>query len=78
MHLAYAPSMEARMVVMVASCETMEETGKKSAEESESLYVGSSALSSGASYLIATSLSSSIIIESVDSISRDERDAPLT
>ena len=39
----------------------MEETGKKSAEESESLYVGSSALSSGASYLIATSLSSSII-----------------
>ena len=33
----------------------MEETGKKSAEESESLYVGSSALSSGASYLIATS-----------------------
>ena len=40
----------------------MEETGKKSAEESESLYVGSSALSSGASYLIATSLSSSIIV----------------
>ena len=42
----------------------MEETGKKSAEESESLYVGSSALSSGASYLIATgpSMSSSIII----------------
>ena len=37
-------------------------TGKKSAEESESLYVGSSALSSGASYLIATSLSSSIIV----------------
>ena len=35
----------------------MEETGKKSAEESESLYVGSSALSSGASYLIATSVS---------------------
>ena len=40
----------------------MEETGKKSAEESESLYVGSSALSSGAPYLIATSLSSSIIV----------------
>ena len=40
----------------------MEETGKKSAQESESLYVGSSALSSGASYLIATSLSSSIIV----------------
>ena len=40
----------------------MEETGKKSAEESESLYVGSSALSSGASYLIVTSLSSSIIV----------------
>ena len=35
---------------------------KKSAEESESLYVGSSALSSGAPYLIATSLSSSIIV----------------
>ena len=40
----------------------MEETGKKSTEESESLYVGSSALSSGTSYLIATSLSSSIIV----------------
>ena len=40
----------------------MEETGKKSAEESQSLYVGSSALFSGASYLIATSLSSSIIV----------------
>ena len=40
----------------------MEDTGKKSAEESESLYVGLSALSSGASYLIATSLSSSIIV----------------
>ena len=40
----------------------MEETGKKSAEESESLYVGSNALSSGASYLIPTSLSSSIIV----------------
>ena len=40
----------------------MEETGKKSAEESEGLYVGSSTLSSGASYLIATSLSSSIIV----------------
>ena len=40
----------------------MEETGKKSAEESESLYVGSNALSSGASYLIVTSLSSSIIV----------------
>ena len=40
----------------------MEETGKKNAEESQSLYVGSSALSSGASYLIATSLSSSIIV----------------
>ena len=40
----------------------MEETGKKSAEESESLYVGSSALSSGASCLIATSLSSSTIV----------------
>ena len=39
----------------------MEETGKKNPEESESLYVGSSALSSGALYLIATSLSSSII-----------------
>ena len=34
----------------------MERTRKKSAEESESLYVGSSALSSGASYLIATGL----------------------
>ena len=34
----------------------MEETGKKSAEESQSLYVGSSALFSGATYLIATSL----------------------
>ena len=43
MHLAYAPSMEVRMVVMLYSeAETMEETGKKSAEESESLYVGSS------------------------------------
>ena len=42
----------------------MEETGKKSAEESESLYVGSSALSSGASYLIVTSPSSSIIVRS--------------
>ena len=40
----------------------MEETGKKSTEESESLYVGSSALSSGTSYLIVTSLSSSIIV----------------
>ena len=40
----------------------MEETGKKSAEESESLYVGLSALSSGALYLIATGLSSSIIV----------------
>ena len=40
----------------------MEETRKKSAEESESLYVGSSALSSGTSYLIATSLSSSITV----------------
>ena len=40
----------------------MEETGKKSAEVSESFYVGSSALSSGASYLIATSLFSSIIV----------------
>ena len=40
----------------------MEETGKKNAEESESLYVGSSALYSGASYLIATGPSSSIII----------------
>ena len=39
----------------------MEETGKKSAEESESLYVGSSALSSGGSYLIVTSLSSIIV-----------------
>ena len=39
----------------------MEETGKKSAGESESLYVGLSALSSGASYLIATSLSSIIV-----------------
>ena len=43
----------------------MEETGKKSAEESESLYVGLSALSSGASYLIATSLSSSIIVSMI-------------
>ena len=33
----------------------MEETGKKSAEESESLYVGSSALSSGASNLRTSS-----------------------
>ena len=40
----------------------MEETRKKSAEENESFYVGSSTLSSGASYLIATSLSSSIIV----------------
>ena len=40
----------------------MEETGEKSAEENESLYVGSSALSSGASYLIGTGPSSSIII----------------
>ena len=47
----------------------MEETGKKSAEESESLYVGSSALSSGASYLIATSLSSSIIVYIIINIS---------
>ena len=44
----------------------MEETGKKSAEESESLYVGSSALSSGASYLIVTSLSCSIIVYTVE------------
>ena len=43
----------------------MEETGKKSAEESESLYVGSSALSSGASYLITTSLSSSVIVSMI-------------
>ena len=33
----------------------MEETGKKSAEESESLYVGSSALSSGVSNLRTSS-----------------------
>ena len=39
----------------------MEETGEKSAEESESWYVGSSALSSGASYLIATGPSSIIV-----------------
>ena len=38
----------------------MEETGKKSAEESESLYVSSSALSSGASYLQACPQSSYI------------------
>ena len=43
----------------------MEETGKKSAEESESLYVGSSALSSGASYLIVTSPASSIIVSMI-------------
>ena len=43
----------------------MEETAKKSAEESESLYVGSSALSSGASYLIATGPSSSIIVSMI-------------
>ena len=42
---------------------TMEETEKKSksAEESESFYIGSSALSSGASYLIKTCPSSSLI-----------------
>ena len=40
----------------------MEETGKKSAEESESLYVGSSVLFIGASYLIVTSPSSAIIV----------------
>ena len=41
----------------------MEETGKKSknAEETESVYVGLSALSNGASYLIATGPSSSLI-----------------
>ena len=43
----------------------MEETAKKSAEESESLYVGSNALSSGASYLIATGPSSSIIVSMI-------------
>ena len=41
----------------------MEKTGEKSrsAEESESLDVGSSALSSGVSYLIVTGPSSSLI-----------------
>ena len=43
----------------------MEETGKKSAKESESLYVGSSTLSSGASYLIVTSPASSIIVSMI-------------
>ena len=39
----------------------MEETEKKIAEESESLYVGSSTLSSGTLYLIVTGPSSIII-----------------
>ena len=43
----------------------MEEAGKKSAEESESLNVVLSALSSGASYLIATGPPSSIIVSMI-------------
>ena len=40
-------------------------TGKKSAEESESLYIGSSALSSGTSYHIVTGPSSSTIVSMI-------------
>ena len=46
----------------------MEETGKKSDEEIESLYVGSSALSNGASYLIVTGPFTLIIVSMIISI----------